>query len=442
MSNTRTNTAPAPTNTSTSTSEASNTRSGDEQVPTTMTAVTARAYGGPEVLAVEELPVPTPQAGELLVEVRASSLNALDWHFLTGTPYLVRLMFGMRRPKRFVRGADVAGVVVAVGADVTRFAVGDSVFGEGPGGGCGEYLAVKEGNVVAMPDGVSFEAAGATPVAGLTALQGLRTHGAVQPGERVLINGAAGGVGTMAVQIAKVLGAHVTAVCSTRNVEMVRALGADEVLDYTRDDFVAGGARFDVMLDNVGSRTPRENRSVLRAGGRYVGVSGPKANRWIDPLPVHRAVMAGVRPGRGVVPPVHRRTERRRPHVPRRTARVGPARTAGRSSGRSRRCCRRPRRDRNRPRPRQDRRRALNAHVCVAVSVDRISRSATQTETGNHQPRLGCGSGEPGHQKCSANGMGRGWIWVRRRCGRGCWRSRGRRRGPLRARRPSRSCRR
>lgn len=265
-------------------------------LPATMTAVTARAYGGPEVLATETLPVPTPQAGELLVEVRASSLNALDWHFLTGTPYLMRPMSGMRRPKRIVRGADVAGVVVGVGDGVTRFAVGDSVFGEGPGGGCGQYLTVKETSVVAIPDGVPFEAAGATPVAGLTALQGLRTHGGVKPGDRVLINGAAGGVGTMAVQIAKALGAHVTAVCSTRNVEMVRSLGADDVLDYTRDDYVEGGARFDVMLDNVGNRAPRENRSVLRPGARYVVVSGPKANRWVDPLPyLVRARLAFVR---------------------------------------------------------------------------------------------------------------------------------------------------
>ena len=265
-------------------------------LPTTMTAVTARTYGGPEVLAIEELPVPTPEAGELLIEVRASSLNALDWHFLTGTPYLMRLMFGMRRPKRFVRGADVAGVVVAVGEGVTRFAVGDSVFGEGPGGGCGQYLTVNATSVVAIPDGVSFENAGATPVAGLTALQGLRTHGDVQPGERVLINGAAGGVGTMAVQVAKALGARVTAVCSTRNVEMVRSLGADEVIDYTTDDFVAGGARFDVMLDNVGNRHPREVRSVMLAGGHYVAVSGPKANKWVDPLPyLARAKLAFVR---------------------------------------------------------------------------------------------------------------------------------------------------
>ncbi|MGB9346896.1 MAG: alcohol dehydrogenase catalytic domain-containing protein, partial [Ilumatobacteraceae bacterium] len=141
-------------------------------IPSTMTAVTARTYGGPEVLATEELPVPSPQTGELLVEVRATSLNALDWHFLTGTPYLMRLMSGLRRPKRFVRGADVAGAVVAVGDGVTRFRVGDSVFGEGPGGGCGQYLTLKEGNVVSIPEGVSFDAAAATPVAGLTALQG------------------------------------------------------------------------------------------------------------------------------------------------------------------------------------------------------------------------------------------------------------------------------
>jgi NADPH:quinone reductase-like Zn-dependent oxidoreductase len=254
-------------------------------LPTTMNAVTARRYGGPEVLATEVLPVPTPAAGELLVDVRASSLNALDWHFLTGTPYLMRLLFGLRRPKRVVRGADVAGVVVGVGEGVTRFAVGDAVFGEGPGGGCGEYLVVNAANVVPIPDGVTFEAAGATPVAGLTALQGLRTHADVQPGDAVLINGAAGGVGTMAVQIAKVLGAHVTAVCSTRNVDMVRNLGADDVIDYTSDDYVAGGARFDVLLDNVGNRTPKDNRSVLRRGGRYVAVSGPKQNRWVDPLP-------------------------------------------------------------------------------------------------------------------------------------------------------------
>lgn len=253
-------------------------------VPATMSAAVARRYGTPEVVAIEELPVPTPGKDELLIKVEASSLNALDWHYLTGTPYMLRLVNGLRRPKRIMFGSDVAGVVVGVGAAVTDVAVGDEVFGECAGGGCAPYLTVDAANVVAKPAGVSFEAAGATPIAGLTALQGLRTQADVQPGDRVLINGAAGGVGTFAVQIAKALGAEVTAVCSTRNVEMVRALGADEVVDYTSDDFVAGGARFDVMLDNVGSRTPSECLSVLVPDGRYVAVSGPKDNKWLDPM--------------------------------------------------------------------------------------------------------------------------------------------------------------
>jgi NADPH:quinone reductase-like Zn-dependent oxidoreductase len=183
-----------------------------------------------------------------------------------------------------IRGADVAGTVVAVGPGVSRFGPGDAVFGESGGGGCANYLTVAEKAVVAKPAAVSFQAAGATPVAGLTALQGLRTHGAVEPGQRVLINGAAGGVGTFAVQIAKALGAEVTAVCSGRNVEMVRSLGADEVVDYTSEDFVAGGPRFDVMLDNVGNRTVEECQAVLRPGGRYVAVSGPKDNRLVGPM--------------------------------------------------------------------------------------------------------------------------------------------------------------
>ena len=253
-------------------------------IPEMMTAAVARRYGTSEVVVVDELQVPKPKKEEVLVKVEGSSLNALDWHFITGTPYLVRLVNGLRRPKRIVPGADVAGTIVAVGDGVTEFAVGDDVFGECLGGGCSPYLTVKAAKLVAKPAGVSFESAGATPVAGLTALQGLRTHAKLKPGERVLINGAAGGVGTFAVQIAKAMGAHVTAVCSTRNVEMVRALGADEVVDYTTDDFVVGGARFDVMLDNVGSREPAECLSVLVPDGRFVAVSGPKDNKWLDPM--------------------------------------------------------------------------------------------------------------------------------------------------------------
>jgi NADPH:quinone reductase-like Zn-dependent oxidoreductase len=253
--------------------------------PNMMSAAVARTYGTAEVVTIEDVPTPTSGAGQVLLRVEASSLNALDWHFLTGTPYFLRLIAGVRRPKRLIHGADIAGTVLAVGADVTSLQPGDTAFGESAGGGCAPYVAMKASAMVRIPEGVGFTAAAATPVAGLTALQGLRTHGDVQPGDRVLINGAAGGVGTFAVQIAKALGAEVTAVCSTRNVDMVRRLGADHVVDYTTDDFVTGAARFDVMLDNVGNRTVAECRSLLRPGGRYVAVSGPKSNRWLGPLP-------------------------------------------------------------------------------------------------------------------------------------------------------------
>jgi NADPH:quinone reductase-like Zn-dependent oxidoreductase len=253
-------------------------------IPNTMRAVVARRYGTPDVIEIEEVDVPRPGPGEVLIQVEASSLNALDWHFLTGTPYLIRPTSGLIRPKRLIPGADVSGTIVAVGAGVTAFQLGDAVFGQCKGG-CSPYLVTAAVNLVLKPDTVSFEAAASIPVAGLTAIQGLRTHGATQPGEHVLINGAAGGVGTFAVQIALALGAEVTAVCSTRNVEMVAALGATNVIDYTSDDFVQGGARFDVMLDNVGNRAPKENLSVLNPNGRYVAVSGPKKNPWLGPLP-------------------------------------------------------------------------------------------------------------------------------------------------------------
>ena len=255
-------------------------------LPETMEAIVAGRYGGVEVLSIAEVATPRPGRGEVLVQVESSSVNALDWHYLTGTPYFIRLISGLRRPKRRIHGADVAGTVVAIGAGVTGFRPGDAVFGESEGGGFAPYLTMDASNVVAKPAGVTFQAAGATPVAGLTALQGLRTHGALKAGDQVLINGAAGGVGTFAVQIATALGAaEVTAVCSTRNVEMVKALGATHVIDYLHDDFVAGGARFDVMIDNVGNRTAAECLSVLRPGGRYVAISGPKTNRWLGPVP-------------------------------------------------------------------------------------------------------------------------------------------------------------
>ena len=259
-------------------------RAPGHSLPPTMRAVQAQRYGTPDELEVVEVPVPSPAGGEVLVRVHASSLNALDWHFLTGTPYLLRPSNGFRRPRRTIPGADVAGEVVALGPDVTTLAVGDAVFGEAPGGGCAGYARVKSRCLAPMPPEASFEAAGATPVAGLTAWQTLHHRAAVQPGDRVLVNGAAGGVGTFATQIAVALGAEVTAVCSTRNVERVRALGARTVVDYTSEDVVAGGARFDVVVDNVGNRTPREILSMLRPGARVVGVSGPKTNRWLGPV--------------------------------------------------------------------------------------------------------------------------------------------------------------
>ena len=220
------------------------------------------------------------------MQVAATSLNALDWHYLTGTPYFLRIVAGVRRPKRTIPGADIAGTVVATGPGVSEPSVGDAVFGEGDGGGgCAAFVAVPADRLVPKPPAVSFESAAATPVAALTALQGLVTHGALQPGERVLINGAAGGVGTFAVQLASALGAEVTAVCSTRNVDMVRSLGAEEVIDYTRDDVVDGGARFDVVFDNVGNRTPPELMTLLRPSARYVVITGPKTNRWLGPVP-------------------------------------------------------------------------------------------------------------------------------------------------------------
>ena len=262
--------------------------------PPTMPAVVARRYGLPDdVVSIDEIPVPTPGRDEVLIQIEASSLNALDWHYLTGTPYFMRIIAGLFRPKRIIPGADLAGTVVAVGADVDGLKPGDSVFGECEGGGCSSFLAAKASSVVPIPAGVSFTDAAATPVAGLTALQGLRTHGDTQPGDHVLINGAAGGVGTFAVQLAKALGAHVTAVCSTRNVEMVRSIGADEVVDYTTDDFVPGGPRFDVMLDGVGNRSADEILSILKPGARYVVISGPKDNRWLGPVP--KIVRTGLR---------------------------------------------------------------------------------------------------------------------------------------------------
>lgn len=250
-----------------------------------MKALVSDRFGPPSMLRVEDEPVPTPRPDEVLVGVRASSANPADWHRFTGLPLVIRPVFGVRRPRRRVVGSDVAGVVEAVGSAVTRFAVGDAVFGESSNGGTmAEFAAVAADELARKPESVSFEQAGAVGIAGLTALQGLRDKAKVQPGERVLVNGAAGGVGTFAVQIAKTMGAHVTGVCSTRNVEMVRRLGADVVVDYTMDDFTVTDEPYDVMLNVNGGRSARDVARCLTREGRLIVIGGPKDGRWLAPI--------------------------------------------------------------------------------------------------------------------------------------------------------------
>ena len=234
-----------------------------------MKALVRRRFGGPGVVRVEEVDRPALTDERVLVRVRASSLNKADWHELRGWPRFLRPVTrnGVLRPKTVLFGVDFAGVVEAVGKDVTDLAPGDEVFG-GRSGAFAEYVSAV--SVVRKPSNVSFEEAATMGVAGLTALQGLRDHGNLQEGERVLINGASGGVGTLAVQIAKALGAHVTAVCSTRNLEQTRELGADRVLDYTRQDFTREPERYDLVLDVAGGHSWRETRRVLEPSGRLV----------------------------------------------------------------------------------------------------------------------------------------------------------------------------
>ncbi len=249
-----------------------------------MRAVVFREYGTPEVLSVEEVPRPFPGDEEVLVRVHAAAASIADHHVVTGKPYLIRLTAygGVPRPKNPVPGQAVAGRVEAVGAKVTAFKAGDEVFGEATRGAFAEYAVVKAKLLALKPVNASFEQAAAMPWA-TAALQGLRDAGSLKSGERVLIHGASGGVGTWAVQIAKALGAHVTAVCSTRNVALVRSLGADEVIDYTQADFTAGGAQFDVMLDLVGDRSLSACRGVLNVGGRYVACAGGGGD-WAGPI--------------------------------------------------------------------------------------------------------------------------------------------------------------
>jgi NADPH:quinone reductase-like Zn-dependent oxidoreductase len=248
-----------------------------------MKAINYHRYGPPDVLEYVDIEEPTPADHELLIRVHATSVNPLDWHLMRGTPYVARTMMGLRKPKEARLGADVAGQVAAVGTKVNAFQPGDEVFGALPAGAFAEYACAPESAMVTKPAKVTYQQAGSTPVAAITALQALRDKGQIQPGQKVLINGAAGGVGTFAVQIAKWVGADVTGVCSTRNVAMLRSIGADHVIDYTREDFTRRNPDFDLILDIVASRPLSACRRVLKRKGTYVAIGGPDG-RWIGPL--------------------------------------------------------------------------------------------------------------------------------------------------------------
>ncbi|MEV4010518.1 NAD(P)-dependent alcohol dehydrogenase [Nonomuraea angiospora] len=261
-----------------------------------MKAFVLPSYGSPLVLTDVDQPV--PRDDEVLVRVRATSVQPYDWHYLRGEPYVARVMGGggpgLRKPRFGVLGADVAGEVEAVGKDVTGFRPGDEVYAMPKQGGFAEYVCVPESGLALKPRNVSFEEAAAVPMAACTALLALRDDGRVQPGDRVLVNGASGGVGTFAVQLAKAFGAHVTGVCGSRNVGLVRSIGADEVVDYTKEDFTRSGRRYDLLLDIAGSRSGSACRRVMTRKATHVLVGGP-AGRWFQPAShVFATVAAGL----------------------------------------------------------------------------------------------------------------------------------------------------
>jgi NADPH:quinone reductase-like Zn-dependent oxidoreductase len=238
-----------------------------------MKAIVYHSYGSPDVLRCEEIERPVAGANEVLIRVRAASANPLDWHYMRGTPYLVRIGGGLRKPKTTRLGADLSGHVEAVGKNVTQFKPGDEVFGACRGA-FAEYVCANEDNLALKPANMSFEDAAAVPVAAITALQGLREKGRIQRGLKVLVDGASGGVGTFAVQIAKSFGAEVTAVCSTRNVETARSIGADQVIDYTREDFTKSGQRYDLIIAANAYHSIFDYRRTLGQNGIYVMAGG------------------------------------------------------------------------------------------------------------------------------------------------------------------------
>ena len=254
-----------------------------------MEAIVYRTYGSPADLRLADVPTPTPGDGQVLVRVRAAALNPLDWHLLRGKPYIVRPTSGWLKPKRNIPGVDVAGVVEAVGEGVTDLQPGDEVFGEKTRA-CADYVCGSATLFVRRPANLTLTEAAAVPVGAVTALQALREKGDLQAGQRVLINGASGGVGTFAVQLAKLMGGHVTGVCSSANLELVRSLGADAVVDYTREDFTRPAGRYDLVIDNVGNRSLLSLRRALSPGGTAVLVGASKGD-WVGPI----ARMAGAR---------------------------------------------------------------------------------------------------------------------------------------------------
>jgi NADPH:quinone reductase-like Zn-dependent oxidoreductase len=247
-----------------------------------MKAIVQDKYGSPEVLELRAIDKPEIGDDEVLVRIRAAGANPADWAIMSGLPYIARPVYGLRKPKNAVRGTDVAGTVEAVGTGVTRLQPGDEVFGwcSGLGGAFAEYASVSEEALALKPANLSFEQAAAVPMAGLVALQALRDHGGVRAGQKVLINGASGGIGTFAVQIAKALGAEVTGVCSTRNVDLVRSIGADHVIDYTREDFTQKDQRYDFILDNVANHSLSDLRRALAPTGTLVPNGGGFDNHW------------------------------------------------------------------------------------------------------------------------------------------------------------------
>jgi NADPH:quinone reductase-like Zn-dependent oxidoreductase len=249
----------------------------------TAKAVVYREYGSPDVLHCEDVEKPSPGDDEVLIRIRAAAANPLDYHLMSGA-FLMRPMTGLRKPKTTRPGVDFAGEVEAIGRNVARFRPGDAVYGA-LRGAFAEYGCALETRLALKPANLTFEQAAAIPVAGLTALQGLRDKGRLQPGQNVLINGAAGGVGTFAVQIAKSFGAGVTGVCSTRNLDLVRSLGADHVVDYTRDDFTRSAQRYDLIFDCVGNHPFSACRRVITPKGAFVAIGVRPGGRWMGPLP-------------------------------------------------------------------------------------------------------------------------------------------------------------